>query len=109
MASTPAFALYILGALATLGTIGLFMDFNDDVTHIVVGFAASIVWGLFGMSSFDVIVADSGGVITTNAILPLAYLGIALSLVIGLYVIWEFLAVLGSETPGGTIEGSLND
>lgn len=85
-----------LGSLATLATIGMFVEFGDDATQVIVSFAASILWGLFGMSGFDVIVDDAATVSTP--IYSLAYLGIGFSLVIALFALYGLFEVLRGET-----------
>lgn len=80
-------ALVMLGALATLATIGMFYDFPDRWTGVLVGFAAAFMWGLFGMSSFDVIVRDTSFATASEPIMPLVYVGVAMAMITGLFAI----------------------
>lgn len=74
--------LVFLAALATLATIGLFKDFGDEATRAVVGFAGALIWLIVGISSFDVIVTDSG---ESAPIMPLVFLGLGLGAVVALF------------------------
>lgn len=80
-----------LGSIATLATIGMFHNFGDGATRIIVSFVASILWGAFGMSGFNVIVDDAATV--SEPILPLAFLGIAFSVSAGLFAFYNMLVV----------------
>lgn len=91
-------ALLFLGALATLATIGMFIDFGDEPTRIVIGFVAALLWGIFGMSSFDVIVVDSYAAVKSEPITPLAYLGIGFAMVLTGFWFYKLVRIL---TGGG--------
>lgn len=90
-------ALVFLGSLATLATAGSLLNV-DQATRVVMMFGASILWAWFGMSSFDVIVRDTGFASASEPILPLAYLGIGLAIVVGIGAIWSLLQLMRSET-----------
>jgi uncharacterized membrane protein YuzA (DUF378 family) len=90
-------ALVFLGALSTLATLGLFVEFDDRWTGVLVEFLAAILWGLFGMSAFDVIVTDGVSPPVSEPILPLAYLGIGLAFILALYGFYDFVQGIGAE------------
>jgi uncharacterized membrane protein YuzA (DUF378 family) len=89
--------LVFLGALATLATLGLFVEFDDRWTSILVEFLAAILWGLFGMSAFDVIVTEHVSPPVSEPILPLAYLGIGLAFIVALYGFYDLIQGFGAE------------
>lgn len=90
-------ALLFLGALATLATLGLFANFDDRWTGVVVTFLAAILWGLFGMSAFDVIVRETTFADSSEPIMPLVYLGFGLAFIIAIYGFYDLLSAAGSE------------
>jgi len=80
--------LLILGALGTLlGGYGLFQQFGDDWTPVLLQFAAAGIWGLFGMASFDVTLSHRLCCEVSRAIMPLVYLGIGLAGVMALFAL----------------------
>lgn len=85
-----------LGSVATLATIGMFVEFGDDETQIVVSFTASVLWGLFGMSGFDVVIDDAATV--SEPLYALAYMGIGFSIITALFALYGLLQVLRGET-----------
>lgn len=92
-----------MGSLATLATIGMFVDFGDNATGVIVSFVASILWGFFGISSFDVVIADDASV--SEPILPLAYLGIGLGVVIGIFTFYRLVRAVGRESGATEAQG----
>lgn len=96
--------LIFIGSLATLATIGMFVDFGDDATRILVGFVAALLWGIFGLSSFDVIIADSAAVIRSEPVVPLAYLGIGFAMVLTAFWLYKLMQVLANETGATDME-----
>jgi hypothetical protein len=98
-------ALMFMGALATLGTIGLFLNFQDDMTRGLVGFAGSVVWFLFGISSFDVIVVDSYAATKSEPIMPLVFVGFGFGAVVALFSLKAIFDGIGDEA--STVESEL--
>lgn len=96
MAMTQS-ALIFIGALATLSTLGLFINLGDRWTNILVEFTASILWGLFGLSSWDVIVIDSFAVHHSEPILPLVYLGFGFAFILALYALYDLVVGAGQQ------------
>lgn len=100
--------LAILAALACLATVGLFVDFTDNITHVVLGVLGALIWGIFGLSAFDVIVGVSDtGVPTTRPLTMVAYLGILIAIAVGGYSLYELVAVLGEEAGATDADGLL--
>lgn len=98
-------ALVFLGSFASLTTLGLFVAQFDAATRALTGFIGAVSWGLFGISSFDVIVTEHVDPPVSEPILPLAYLGIGLAIVVGLFATKELLAALRSETEPASPSG----
>jgi uncharacterized membrane protein YuzA (DUF378 family) len=90
-------ALVFLGSLATLATIGMFVNVFDRWTSLLVTFLAAILWATFGLSSFDVIVRDAAYASASEPITPLAYLGIGLAMIIGVYGLADLVMGVGEE------------
>lgn len=94
--------LLFIGGLATLATLGLFVDFQDDegnpdrATNILVGFLAAVLWGTFGLSASDVYVDDAAEV--AEPLEPLFWLGILLALLTGIFAIWMLLKAIYTES-----------
>lgn len=95
--------LVFMGSLATLATIGMFVNFGDDATRVLVSFTASIIWGFFGMSAFDVYVNETAT--KSEPILPLAYLGIGFSIIVGLFALFALMQAIRGETEQTTANG----
>jgi len=91
-------ALVFIGTLAVvLSWAGLFGPLPQDGTNAAVSFAASVLWGVFGISAFDVIVDVSEGVVVSRSMEPLAFMGIAFSLVVGLFSVKQLLGAVRGE------------
>jgi hypothetical protein len=108
MASTPL-TIFFIGLVALLATIGMFVDFGEENTRVLMAFAAATVWGLLGVSSFDVVVYSGVEYPTASEpILPLAYMGIALALVCAVFGFYFLAQAIGDST-GATEAGGLID
>jgi len=98
--------LLFLGALAAMmSAAGLFGRFEDRWTNVVLAFAGSVVWGVFGISSFDVIVHSTAYSRQSEPMLPLAYLGVGFAVVVGLFGIRLLLVAVGGEVEETGEEG----
>lgn len=102
-------ALLFIGALATLATVGMFMDFRDLWTPVIVSFAAAMLWGLFGMSSFDVIVRDTSFAEASEPILPLVWLGFGFAFATGMFWLWQLKNALAGEVGAEDAPGVLDE
>lgn len=87
--------LLFIGALATLATIGMFMDF-DDWTGVVVAFGAAFLWGIFGMSSYNVLLVGDA-VITSVTYMQLVVIGIGLAMMTGVYALASLMYAFGDD------------
>lgn len=96
--AVPEATLYFVGALAGVVTAGMFVDFGDDATHVVLGFAGAILWFAMGLMSFDVITSQSLCCQQTQAIMPAVYLGMGLGGVVTLFSVGQLVALLGGIT-----------
>jgi hypothetical protein len=104
MAMTQS-VLLSLGAFATgLGYLGLFKTFGggDRWTRVLLLFASAIVWGLFAMSSYDVIVRETSFASASEPILPLVYLGFGLAFIVALFGVSELLKAMAADASDAT-------
>lgn len=108
MAMTQA-ALFFIGGLAVLTTIGLFVNFQDRWTSVIVSFLAAVLWGVFGLSAFDVIVVDSFASVISEPIMPLVVLGFGMAFVVGVFWLFELSQAIGGEAGMTDAEGILNE
>lgn len=98
-------ALVWLGTLAAVATAGLFVSFADRWTEFVVDVLAMVLWGVFGISSFDVIVGESPT--ASEPILPLAYLGIGLAAAVGVYTAYDLVTGAAEQARDADVGGML--
>lgn len=89
--------LLFIGVLATLATIGLFVDFTDDWTGVVVAFGGAILWGIFGMSAYDVKVYEAATVYSTTY-MPLVVIGIGFGIMVGIYSVAMLFSAFNTES-----------
>lgn len=99
------FLLGFLAALATLASIGLFVDFADRWTELVVTFLAALLWGVVGLSSFDVHAQSFGN--EARSILPMVYVGIGLAMSIGAYGMYDLVVGIGEQASDADLESML--
>jgi uncharacterized membrane protein YuzA (DUF378 family) len=97
-------ALAILAGLGTLALIGMFRNF-DGATQVLIRFVGAIVWGMFGLGSFDVIVRSTSYASASEPILPLAFLGIGLAVVMALFALLELFGVIRRDAGEVDVEG----
>lgn len=97
MAVTQSVLLAIGVLAAALSYLGLFKPFqgSDNWTRVLLLFTAAMLWGGFGLSSFDVVRITSCCEVHVT-ILPLVYLGFGFAFVIGLFAIYELFRALGA-------------
>lgn len=88
--------LLFLGSLATLSTIGIFQEFDERWTQVLVTFFTAVLWGMFGLSSYDVVIDDAATV--SEPIMPFVVLGIGLAAMITLLGFYQLLKSFGEET-----------
>lgn len=101
-------ALLFLGAFAILATVGMFLNFDDGWTNVVLGFFASLLWGFFGINSFDVLVVETYYATRSEAIMPFVILGIGLAGIIALYSLYQAFEQLNDDVDEADVVGGLS-
>lgn len=94
-------------ALAVLLSLGLLVNM-DAQTRVIMGFLASIVWGLTALSAFDVIVPATGETPEQVTITPLVYLGFGMGIIVGVFSLFALLRVVGRETGATEADGLID-
>lgn len=105
--ATTELTLLFLGVLAAAVTaFGLFYTFNDDWTSPLLVFIGSLLWGLFGMSAFDVETSVTNCCIVSQEYTALVYVGIGFAALTFIFFLAEVLTSLGSsaETSGSPLD-----
>lgn len=101
-------ALLFLGSFATgLAYLGLFKNFSgeDRWTRVLLLFSSAMVWGVFGLSSYDVIIATTETApLTTRSepILPMVYLGFGLAFIVTLFGVYELFQAIARDASDAT-------
>lgn len=85
--------LLVLAALASIGVI-VPMDRTSD---IIMPFIASALWGVAGMSAFDVILLSTSNPVRSTEILPVAYLGVGFALISAVLGVYELIVQPAKE------------
>lgn len=85
-----------LGLLATLATIGMFLEFGDKATRVLVSFVASILWAFVGLSAFNVTVPVEATVYEF-AMMPVVYVGVGMAIATFLFTLYHLMVGLGEE------------
>lgn len=104
MAMTELGLLFI-GALAVIGTYGLFYTFRDAWTNLLVEFGTAFLWGLFAYSSMDVIVRSTSFASASEPIMPLVILGVGMALLAFFYALYDLVEKLGQQASDVDLEG----
>lgn len=86
-----------LGTIALLATLGLFYDFRDRWTALLVEFTAAILWAFFAVSGMTVVVPSGASEPATASMDPLVYLGLGFALVTFLYAIYDLFVGITDE------------
>lgn len=102
MTMTQSVMLY-LGLLALLATIGMFVEFGDDATKVLVTFTASILWGIIGLNSFDVTIVSQAKIIHLE-LLPMVYIGVGFSGVTAAFALKFLFDLFKAETSAGDLD-----
>lgn len=103
MAMTELLLVWV-GSVALLATYGLFYQFRDRWTAILVEFGASVLWGLFAVSAMDVIVPSGASTPVSASMDMLVYLGIGFALVTFVYFLYDLLAGIGAEAEDVSVD-----
>lgn len=94
--ATTQLTLLMLGALATLATLGMFVDM-DTPTQMVVSVVAAMTWAITANASLDVIVRDTYAATASEPVWSLVYLSAILALGTGVYAVFTIIGALGRE------------
>jgi drug/metabolite transporter (DMT)-like permease len=91
-------ALLFIGSLAALlGFYGLFKEYDDNWTPVLLTFTSAILWGVFGLSSRNVIVPDAGTSHQTEPIEPLFFVGLGLAFMTVLFGLQQLVSAFGKD------------
>lgn len=94
MATTPL-TLVSLGSLATLATIGMFVDM-DAATQIVVSVVAAMTWAITANAALAVLVAPER-TSATEPVWGIVYVGAILAFATGAFSVLFIIETLGRE------------
>lgn len=94
MAMTQLAVLFI-ATLAAIATAAMFVNVADRWTEVLIPFLASLLWGVAGLSSFDVHAQAFGN--SAEPMLPLAYLAIGLAMATGVYGFADLIVGIGEQ------------
>lgn len=95
MAMTQPMLLFI-GVLAAIATVGIFNNWADNWTGVIVAFGAAFLWGIFGISSFNVLVIRDATV-TSVTFMQLVVIGVGLAMMTGVYGITALMYAFGGD------------
>lgn len=93
----PLSTLYFVGGLAALATLGLFINFDDKGTSVVVSYVAALLWGLFSLMSFDVRTITTYFATKSDSLSMLGYFTGVMSAAIFVFATWQLLEALGDR------------
>lgn len=85
-----------LGTVALLATLGLFYEFGDQWTGVLVEFVAAVLWAMFAISAMNVAVGDTNPP-ATEPMMPLVYVGLALALLTFLFAMSDLVHTLRGD------------
>jgi len=94
--ATTSLTLVWLGSVAVLATMGLFYQFRDQWTGILVEFVAAVLWATFSLSAMNVVVSDTNPPVT-EPMLPLTYIGTAFALLTFLFAISDLVQTIRGD------------
>lgn len=86
MAMTELILVFMAG-MALLATLGIFVDFDDRWTRLLVEAFAAVLWGMVAMSAYDVVLPGGG----SDAVMPMVVLGFAMSFLLALYALYDLV------------------
>ena len=98
----PELSLLWLGGLAVLVSSTLFREVDERWTELLLTFLAAVLWGMFGLSAYDVTIDDAAAV--QEPIMEFVVLGIGLSLIIALLGFWRLLRNVGAESQESDVD-----
>lgn len=86
-----------LGTVALVATYGVFYQFRDRWSNVLVEFGAAILWAVFAVSALNVTVPTGTSDPPSEPVMTLVYMGLAFAVVTFLYAIYDLLAGIGAE------------
>ena len=106
MAMTPLLLAWLGTFAALVSYLGLFKrgQFDDDWTPVLLTFLGAALWAMVGMGGFDVIVTDAVDPPVSEPVTPVAYVGIGLAMLVGLYQLADLLLGFGKTASETDIE-----
>lgn len=98
MAMTQLLLAWLGTLAAAVSFLGLFVDGFDRWTSVLLTFLGAALWAGVGLGGFDVIVRNSAVATASEPVLPVAYAGIGLSVLVALYGMYDLLLGVSAET-----------
>lgn len=98
--------LVFLGFVALLATFGIFMKRQlDRPTKILITFMAAALWGLFALSSMNVVIGETAS--ASEPMDPLLWMGVGMTILTALYGIYDVFEGVGSEASDTDVESMM--
>lgn len=94
--AVTSLTLVWLGSVALLATLGLFYQFSDQWTGVLVEFVAAVLWAMFAVSSMNVAVTDTNPP-ASEPMMPLVYLGIGLAVLTLLFAVSDLVQTIQGD------------
>lgn len=92
-----------LGSVALLATLGLFYEFRDQWTGVLVEFVATVLWAMFALSGMSVVVSDTNPP-ASEPMMPLVYLGLGFAVLTLLFAINDLVNTLRADAADVDLE-----
>lgn len=84
-----------LGTLAAIATTAMFLPVADRWTQVIIPFLASLLWGMFALSSGSVHAQAFGD--AAEPMTPLVYLGVAFAMATLVYGVYDLVVGIGKQ------------
>jgi len=94
--AVTSLTLVWLGSVALLATLGMFYQFGDQYTGVLVEFLAAVLWAMFAVSGMDVLVTDTNPPVS-EPMMPLVYLGIGLAMLTLLFALSDLVQTIRGD------------
>lgn len=101
--AVTSLVLVWLGTVALLATLGLFYQFREPWTGVLVGFAASVLWAFFAVASLSVTVGE-GNPPAVEEMTMLVYLGIGFAVLTFLFAVYDLLDTLRADAADADLQ-----
>lgn len=102
----PQSILLALFGLAVLATLGLFVSFGDRWTGLLVEFVGALLWGMVGLSAFDVRMRSTAqaDIMTEEPVMALVMVSFMLAFATFAYFLADLVTGIGAEASEGVSE-----